>query len=189
MHNDQTITVYQAYSPAIAEAALAAGTFVPPFGRDRATWIKPSFTWMAYRCGWAVKPGQERVLAVEITREGFDWALQHSCLSHFEPGTYPDADAWSRRMRATCVRIQWDPERDLRLERLAHRSIQVGLTGEAVVRYVDDWIVSIAEVTNRMERIRTLLAAGQSGQARALLPQETPYPLAPGLAAVVGASQ
>jgi hypothetical protein len=92
-------------------------------------------------------------------------------------------------MRATCVRIQWDPERGLRLDRLDHRSIQVGLTGEAVVRYVDDWIVSIAEVTSRMERIRALLAAGQDDQARALLPQETPYPLSPGLAAIVSASE
>ena len=36
-----TITVYQAYSPHIAEAAIRAGTFVPPFSRDRMTWIKP----------------------------------------------------------------------------------------------------------------------------------------------------
>jgi hypothetical protein len=37
------------------------------------TWIKPSFLWMMYRCGWATKPGQERVLAIQITREGFEW--------------------------------------------------------------------------------------------------------------------
>ncbi len=43
------------------------------------TWIKPSFLWMMYRCGWAAKPGQERVLAVRITHEGFAWALTHSC--------------------------------------------------------------------------------------------------------------
>jgi Domain of unknown function (DUF4291) len=31
LYTGHTLTVYQAYSPAIAEAALAAGTFVPPF--------------------------------------------------------------------------------------------------------------------------------------------------------------
>jgi len=51
-HTDRTFTVYQAYSPDIAEQALAAGMFVPPFSRGRATWIKPSFLWMAYRSGW-----------------------------------------------------------------------------------------------------------------------------------------
>ncbi len=57
------ITVYQAYSPQIAAAAVVAGRFVAPFKRDRMTWIKPSFLWMMYRCGWATKPGQEHVLA------------------------------------------------------------------------------------------------------------------------------
>ncbi len=74
LYTESAITVYQAYPDAIADAALAAGTFVPPFKRERMTWIKPSFRWMAYRCGWARKPDQERVLAVEITREGFEWA-------------------------------------------------------------------------------------------------------------------
>lgn len=38
-----TIRVYQAYSHAIADAALTGGTFVsPPFTRQRMTWIKPS---------------------------------------------------------------------------------------------------------------------------------------------------
>jgi hypothetical protein len=72
------ITVYQAYSPAIASPALAAGRFVAPFKRERMTWIKPSFLWMAYRSGWGTKPGQEQVLAVEITREGLSgrWPIR-----------------------------------------------------------------------------------------------------------------
>lgn len=43
LFDDRTIVVYQAFSPAIAEAALAAGTFVAPFKLDRMTWVKPSF--------------------------------------------------------------------------------------------------------------------------------------------------
>ena len=82
LHDEETLVVYQAYSPAIAEPALAAGTFVAPFKRERMTWIKPSFLWMMYRCGWATKPDQERVLAITITRAGFEWALAHSSLSH-----------------------------------------------------------------------------------------------------------
>jgi hypothetical protein len=37
----RTVTVYQAYAPEIADRALAAGTFVPPFKLGRMTWIKP----------------------------------------------------------------------------------------------------------------------------------------------------
>jgi hypothetical protein len=55
---DHSIRVYQAYPAEIAEPAVTEGRFVAPFKRDRMTWIKPSFLWMAYRCGWATKPGQ-----------------------------------------------------------------------------------------------------------------------------------
>lgn len=81
VYDDGTIRVYQAYSDGIADAALASGTFVsPPFKMDRMTWIKPSFLWMMYRCGWGYKDdGQRRILAIDISREGFEWALKHSC--------------------------------------------------------------------------------------------------------------
>jgi hypothetical protein len=36
------------------------------------------------------------------------------------------------------VRVRWDPERSLQLDRLRHRAIQVGLGGEAVGRYIDE---------------------------------------------------
>ena len=45
-YDRETIVVYQAYAPAIADAALAAGRFVPPFSFGRMTWIKPSFLWL-----------------------------------------------------------------------------------------------------------------------------------------------
>lgn len=174
VHDERTITVYQAYSPAIADAALATGTFVPPFKRERMTWIKPSFLWMMYRCGYARKPGQERVLAVRITREGFAWALAHSCAS--TPGELPH-EQWRRRLRTTPVRTQWDPERGLRHEALGHRSLQIGLSGEAVARYVDEWIVGLADVTPLARAIGAAVAAGDLDTARAALPDERPYPL------------
>ncbi|MER5337795.1 DUF4291 domain-containing protein [Micromonospora sp. NPDC002717] len=183
-----TVTVYQAYPPEIARAALAAGRFVPPFKRERMTWIKPSFRWMMYRCGWATKPGQERVLAVEITRSGFEWALAHSCLSSFDRDRYPDRETWSRRLRASPVRVQWDPERSLRLAPLPHRSLQVGLAGEAVRRYVDEWLVALTDVTPTAHAVRAALDAGDGPAAEALLPPERPYPLPPDVAAVVGAT-
>jgi len=84
-YSDDTIRVYQAYSREIAEPALAAQRFVSPFKMTRMTWIKPSFFWMMYRSGWATKPGQERILAIDIERCEFDWSLLQGCLSHFDP--------------------------------------------------------------------------------------------------------
>jgi len=41
-YDDDTVTVYQAYPPQIADAALASGTFVPPFKVDGMRSIKPN---------------------------------------------------------------------------------------------------------------------------------------------------
>lgn len=174
---ERTITVYQAYSSAIADAALRAGTFVAPFKRDRMTWIKPSFRWMMYRSGWATKPGQERILAVEITREGFEWALTHSAVSqHDLRGDLRLAD-WRAEMRRSPVRVQWDPERSVTLAPLDHRAIQIGLSGDAVARYLDDWIVEIVDVTPRAVEVHRLVEDGDLAAAQAALPVEHPYPL------------
>ncbi|MFI2713616.1 DUF4291 domain-containing protein [Micromonospora sp. NPDC018662] len=184
---DRTLTVYQAYPAEIADPALAAGRFVPPFKRERMTWIKPSFRWMMYRCGWALKPGQERVLAVEISRAGFEWALRHACPSGHDPRLHPDRDAWRRALRASPVRVQWDPERSLRLTPLSHRSVQVGLSGEAVRRYVDEWLVGLTDVTALARSVHDRLAAGDEDGAAALLPRERPYPLPPAVARAIDA--
>ena len=45
------------------------------FSFSRMSWIKTNFLWMMYRCGWTSKPGQEHVLAVRITHEGFNTIL------------------------------------------------------------------------------------------------------------------
>lgn len=182
------MVVYQAFREEIAEAALGAGTFVAPFERGRMTWIKPSFLWMMYRCGWASKAGQERVLAVTITRSGFEWALANSCMSHFVPELYSDRQAWTTRLGASPVRVQWDPERDLRHRPLDHRSLQVGLGGVAVEHYVERWITGIRDVTDTAHRIGRLVASGQLAAARTALPVERPYPLPAAVAAIIGAS-
>ncbi len=185
-----TIRVYQAYSDEIADAALARGTFVsPPFKRSRMTWIKPSFRWMLYRCGWAAKDaGQTRVLALDLTRSGFEWALGHASLStHTASGA--DREQWRAQLRSLPVRIQWDPERDLRFRALDHRSIQIGLSGEAVRRYVDEWIVAVHDVTPLAHAIGTAVAAGDLDQAGALLPPEQPYPLPADLARLIGVEE
>ncbi|MCC5580877.1 DUF4291 domain-containing protein [Microtetraspora sp. AC03309] len=182
-YSEESVTVYQAYDPVIAEPAVTARRFVPPFKRERMTWIKPSFLWMMYRCGWAAKPGQTRVLAVEISRAGFEWALGHACLSHHD-GT--DPTAWAERLRHSPVRIQWDPERDAHHNALPHRSIQIGLSGEAVHRYVDEWILGITDVTGRVRDIHAALRNGRD--VTGLLPAERPYPLPAPLADAIGAT-
>ena len=181
-----TLRVYQAFSNEIADAALRAQTFVGPFKRSRMTWIKPSFCWMMYRSGWATKQGQERILGIDIARDGFEWALAQSCTTAFDPTIHPDADAWSSLLRSSPVRIQWDPERALSLQPLPIRTIQIGLSGRAVDAYVDTWIRRIDDLTALSKQIEALVGRGETEHARQLLPNEQPYPLSENLAHRIG---
>ncbi|MEV6587647.1 DUF4291 domain-containing protein [Streptomyces acidicola] len=176
-HSESTITVYQAYSPEIGLPTLHDGRFPAAWKRDRMTWIKPSFLWMMYRCGWGTKAGQETVLAVEITRDGFEWALRHACLSSYARGVHADRSAWQRQLERAPTRVQWDPERDLRLQPLPYRALQLGLSGEAVRRYADEWTVAIRDVTPLAHEIQALVSSGDLDSAAGLLPQERPYPV------------
>ncbi|MFB7836692.1 DUF4291 domain-containing protein [Streptomyces sp. NPDC056056] len=181
LHTDRTVTVYQAYRPGIGLPAAREGRFPAAWKRDRMTWIKPSFLWMMYRSGWGEKEGQETVLAVEITREGFEWALRNACLSHYKRGFHPDQATWKRELRQAPARVQWDPERDPQLRELPYRSLQLGLSGEASRRYADEWTVSVRDVTPLAHRIHGLVRSGDLEAARALLPREEPYPEPAGL--------
>lgn len=177
LYDEHTIRVYQAYSDTIADSALAHRTFVsPPFKMERMTWIKPSFLWMMYRSGWGQKDAaQKRILAIDITRDGFDWALVHSCLSHFEKGRYATYEEWQRIKEDSPVRIQWDPERDIHLQPLPYRTIQIGLSAEAVTLYATSWIQSITDVTPLAHDIHALVNTGRTKEAQRMLPHEEPY--------------
>lgn len=186
-HDDRTIVVYQAYAPAIAGPAAAARRFVPPFSRSRMTWIKPSFLWLMERSNWAQKAGQERVLAVRITRAGWEEALAAGVLTAFTRGVHRDPDDWERQFAAATVHVQWDPERSIRGADLAINAIQVGLSRHVIDRYVDAWIVDIADITPTVRKIHALVTAGKPDRVRDLLPRERPYPLPPAIARRIAA--
>ncbi|SFV18089.1 protein of unknown function [Pseudoduganella namucuonensis] len=126
-----------------------------------------------YRAGWGFKDaGQKRILAIDITRAGFEWALEHGCLSH--PDESVSKDEWAAKKEASPVRIQWDPERDLHLRPLEHRAIQIGLGKEAVQRYVNEWVCRISDVTPLAHKIHALVQEGRLDEAEAERPAERP---------------
>lgn len=177
-YDKNTITVYQAYNNAIGQSAVQNKTFVsPPFKMDRMTWIKPSFLWMMYRSGWATKENQECILAIKIKRNGLTWALENSCLAKYDHHLHASAKDWQLALKTSPVRVQWDPEKDIHLQPLPYRSIQIGLTGIAVEKYVAEWITDVEDITASCKHIQQLLSEGKTAEANSLLPVENYYPL------------
>ena len=120
--DDKTIRVYQAYNNVIADEAIKLGTFGEHFSLTRMTWIKPSFLWMMYRCGWTEKENQER---------------------------------------------------DIYGKLIGRRSIQLGIRGEAVKKYVNEWIVKITDITDEVKRIKQSIDNGTFKES--FLPEEKEY--------------
>lgn len=176
-YDRDTIAIYQAYSPAIADAALEAGRFVAPFSFRRMTWIKPSFLWLMHRSNWGLKSGQDRVLCVRLTRTGWEKALAQACLTSFVPGVFANPNAWAKQFAAARVHLQWDPERTLRGAGLPYNSIQVGLSRHIIQEYVEEWVASIEDITPRVRKMYALLQAGEADKAKRLLPPERVYPV------------
>lgn len=170
-----TITIFQAYSPAIADAALKAQRFVSPFSFRRMTWIKPSFLWMMHRSNWGQKSGQDRTLAVQIKRTGWEKALSLAVLTAYEPTVYPSPEDWREQFQQAKVHLQWDPERSLRGASLPYYSIQVGLSRHIIQEYVENWVVAIKDYTPLVSKMYNLIHSGQADKAKRHLPTEKVY--------------
>lgn len=141
------------------------------------TWIKPSFLWMMERSNWGTKSGQEHILAVRITRNGWEDALSQAVLTGFEPHVYTSYDDWRQQFSQAKVHVQWDPERSLRGATLPYRSIQVGISRHIIDQYVNEWTHEIKDITPLVRKMHQLIQSGKADQASQLLPHERIYPV------------
>eukprot|EP00472_Partenskyella_glossopodia_P001223 CAMPEP_0197542884 /NCGR_PEP_ID=MMETSP1318-20131121/67941_1 /TAXON_ID=552666 /ORGANISM="Partenskyella glossopodia, Strain RCC365" /LENGTH=514 /DNA_ID=CAMNT_0043102177 /DNA_START=809 /DNA_END=2349 /DNA_ORIENTATION=+ len=116
---------------------------------------------MGYRSGWGHKDkNQERILAIDISRQGFEWILSQS------------------GPKGCGAVIQWDPEREVSglnsagsesekfrtyTKKLTNvRSIQIGLRSEASQRFNEEFITRITDVTETANKIYALLVSSCS---------------------------
>src|ERR1700742_4382545 len=86
---EEQIVFYQAYKHNIADFAVE-NQFLggPEYSYNRMSWVKPNFLWMMYRCGWAEKENQERVLALWVNKSDFEKILNEAVLSSFNNKYY-----------------------------------------------------------------------------------------------------
>ncbi|KAL8823623.1 MAG: hypothetical protein Q9191_005688 [Dirinaria sp. TL-2023a] len=175
-YDTETITLYQAYCaeiaiPAVKEQRLCAS---PRFSFGRMTWIKPSWCWMMYRSGYSHKdPHQTHILALSMTHENFAKLLSEAVVLSNHGGPL------SKEARSKEVRVQWDPERDFKLGVLPYRSIQIGISGEIVKKWVENWIEKIEDVTHRARELKAAVdeevVDAEALAQKGLLPVEREY--------------
>jgi hypothetical protein len=174
--DDSSVIVYQAYRPSIGLHAAKHQQFGGDFSFTRMSWIKTNFLWMMYRSGWGAKENQEVTLAVRLRREAFDWILQNAVHSTFAPEIYQDRAEWEKAISTSSIRLQWDPDHDPAGIKSERRAIQLGLRGEALVKYARDWIVRIEDISDFV-RDRHEYARSPELYSKLLIPREETYPV------------
>jgi len=142
------IFVYQAFNDSIADHAIKHQKFGgQDYSFKRMTWIKPNFLWMMYRSGWAGKDSnQNRILAIEMTFEGFEKLLTEGVLTGYDT-SYGDKQTWKEKLNSSNVRIQWDPDHDFRGNKLKRRAVQIGLKNVALQKFNNEYVKSIQDIT------------------------------------------
>jgi len=151
------IIVYQAFNDGIADYAIAHQKFGGShYSFSRMTWIKPNFLWMMYRSGWAEKENQNRVLAIEITFEGFEELLEKGVATSHDHAQ-GDGQTWRQTLDNSDVRIQWDPDHNPKGDKLKRRAVQIGIKNEALQKFNDEFIKSVTDITDFVKQQKARL--------------------------------
>ena len=158
----QSIIVYQAFNDHITEFALKHQRFGGnAYDFERMTWLKPSFLWMMYYSGWAKKENQENVLAIRMSREGFDEILKTAVTTRFYAGTYTDQKSWEDELRSTEIQLQWESYHDLFGNKTERRAVKIGLRGDMLQRFNENWILEIRNITPFVREQQQLLSVNK----------------------------
>lgn len=173
--DDNHIVVYQAYNHQIADYAVAHQALGgPAYSYDRMSWIKPNFLWMMYRCGWATKPNQERVLAFWISKQDFEAILNEAVYSSYSGDVYSSYEEWKEELNRKEVRLQWDPDHDPHGNKLARRAIQLSMKGQVLKNFGQHYIRKVKDVTGFVQQQK--LHVDNQQLDRLLVPYETVFP-------------
>lgn len=147
--NNDSIVVYQAYNEAIANYAVQHQKLGGAhFSYSRMSWIKPNFLWMMFRCGWAQKENQERILALWISKKDFVSILEGAVYSTFQESVYGSIENWKNELTSKDVRLQWDPDHDPFGNKLERRAIQLGLKDNTLKAFGEQMIQKFEDITD-----------------------------------------
>lgn len=168
------IVLYQAYKPEIADYAVANQRLGgPAFSYNRMSWVKPNFLWMMYRCGWAEKENQERVLAIYISKDDWEVVLSDAVFSSFQADVYGTEVLWKSRLAASSVRLQWDPDHSPYGGKLERKAIQIGMKGEVLRQFGTSMIRKVFDVTDYVKAQKRHVDLRDLANLR--VPKETIY--------------
>ncbi|RIA98383.1 hypothetical protein C1645_812798, partial [Glomus cerebriforme] len=111
------------------------------------------------------------ILAIKLSRQGFEEILSKAVFtsvnSAINSSSSSSQEEWKKQLNSSQVRLQWDPDHDLLGGKMQRRAIQLGMKGDMLKKYSDEWIINIEDITefvseqyeliklNKMDEVRT----------------------------------
>lgn len=172
-YTDEHVVVYQAYKPSIGKFATENQYFGGDFSFTRMSWIKTNFLWMMYRSGWGTKVDQEVTLAIYLKRDYFERLLNEAYPSTNINGL--PKNEWDKKIAATNVRLQWDPDHNPHGAKQERKAIQLGLRKEYLEPFSGDGIVRIEDISEFASSQRKYVELNELDKL--ITPSESSFPL------------
>lgn len=127
-----------------------------------------------YRAGYGTKDKRQAcILAIRMKHANFEVLLRQATVTGHSGRLTPEE-------AKKPVRVQWDPERNFKLEMLPYRSIQIGIGGMISQMWADRYIESIEDVTEKAHELMKYLEEIPNIRVEELMrlglvPEEKPY--------------
>jgi hypothetical protein len=117
-------------------------------------------------------------LAIKLSRQGFEKILLESVptsLDQFNATSSSNIESlqkeWKQQLNSSQVRLQWDPDHDLLGNKIKRRAIQLGLKGDILKKYSNEWIISIEDITEFVSEQYELIKSNRSYEVRTPIEQ------------------
>jgi hypothetical protein len=162
----ESVVAYQAFPEALGAEIVARRGLGGGWRFDRHTRLQTSWRFVADRYAFGDRLHRSRILAIHVSRAGFDALVTAALTAEWDPALYKTSGAWRLATRFAPVLVEWIDE-----------TPRFVVHGPLVRQLATEWVVDLRDVSAEFRALR-------DGEARA--PQEADYPVPPDVAARIG---
>lgn len=158
-YDEERVLVWQAHRADIADEALQHGRFGgASWSLRRHTVVRLSLPSLLHRVDFGRRKGRERVLGLWLRRDVFDALLQQAVHRVYEAAVYGSIRTWRLATRWAQVSVEWHDDLGLDGHPDGTETLRIGLRQEALRRFNEEGIVSVFDLTSKLQDADALAA-------------------------------
>jgi len=141
--DDTTVVTYQAFGEAMAAELLERGGLGGSWRYDRHTRLTMDWAFIADRYAFGDRLARSRILAIEVSRRGFDAILTAALTMEWNEGLYKTRAGWRLATRFAPVLVEWSTD-----------TPRLVVHGPLVRQLATEWVTGLRDVTDAFRAVR-----------------------------------